>query len=131
MPDIVEYNNDTNTGIYKFTAPNIPKDVTLKNVSTESLAVSWEAPEEQFTGYSIWLLDVADTRRSLNAGTRTTSFSDLVAGQKYTVVLVAVSGDQKSAELTGSFYTSKSPVNGYNCMNKVTLVRNDSHMKNA
>ena len=93
--------------------------------------MSWEAPEEQFTGYSIWLLGVADTRRSFNAGTRTTSLRDLVAGQKYTVVLAAVSGDQESAELTGSFYTSKSSVNGCNCMSKVTLVHNDSHMKNA
>ena len=44
---------------------------------------------------------------------------------------MAVSGDQESAELTGSFYTSKSLVNGCICMNKVTLVRNETHMKNA
>ena len=84
--------------------------MTLADVSTESLTVSWEAPEERFTGYSIWLLDVADTKKPINAGTRTMSFSDLVAGKQYFVVLVAVSGDQKSVELTGSFYTSKSSV---------------------
>ena len=95
---------------------NIPKHVTLTNVSTESLTGWWEAPEEQFTGYAIWLLDVADTRRSFHAGTRTASFRELVAGQKSTVVLVAVSGDQESAELTGSSYTSKSLVNGCICM---------------
>ena len=104
---MLEHNNVTNTGIYKFAAPNIPKHVTLTNVSTESLTVSWEAPEEQFTGYAIWLRAVADARRSFNAGTRTASFRDLVAGQEYTVVVVAESGDQESAELTGSFYTSK------------------------
>ena len=69
--------------------------------------MSWEAPEERFTGYTVWLLGVAHTEHSTNIETRTTSFRGLVAGKQYTVVLVTVSGDQKSVALEGIFYTSK------------------------
>ena len=79
----------------------------MSDVSTDSLTVSWEAPEERFTGYTLWLLGVADTEHSTNTGTRTASFRRLVAGKLYTVVLVTVSGDQKSVALEGIFYTSK------------------------
>ena len=74
-------------------------------VTDESMTVTWTAATGIVGYYEVWLKEKSDTKR--NVTQPRTTFTDLTAGKQYTVVLVTVSGDQRSITAEKSFYTSK------------------------
>ena len=93
-----------------FTVPTIARNLTLTSNDVTSLTVTWDVPDSGvWTGYtaSVQEENMADQTVS-GSGTRTATFTGLTSGKMYTVVVVTESGNQKSAGLRNSFYTSKS-----------------------
>ena len=92
------------------TVPTIAKNLRLTSNNVASLTVTWDVPDSGvWTGYtaSVQEENVAD-QPVPGSGTRTATFTGLISGKMYTVVVVTESGNQKSAGLRNSFYTSKS-----------------------
>ena len=76
-------------------------------VTEKSMTVSWTAASGTVGYYEVWLKGKSDTKRNVPRTTKRTTFTGLVAGNPYTVVVVTVSGDQRSRTAEKRFYTSK------------------------
>ena len=86
--------------------PNAAKNLKA-TVTDDSMTVSWPAPTGTVGYYEVWLQGKSDTKRNVTQANTSTTFTDLTAGKQYTVLLVTVSGDQRSTTAEEKFYTSK------------------------
>ena len=87
--------------------PNTPTDLTAL-VAPSSLTVTWDAPVSGLVGkYEIQLKDQTGTKQIIDADVRRGIFANLTPGTQYTVVVTAVSGDQRSVPLEKNFRTSE------------------------
>ena len=90
-----------------FSEPYAPQNLVV-NANINSARVSWNKP---FLGrverYYVYLRDVTYSKKEVpGSGNNTETFVGLTSGKEYTVAVVAVSGDQRSASLNGTFVTS-------------------------
>ena len=92
--------------MHDFTEPD-PVTYIKAIASPTSLAVSWTAPTGQKNiAYQVELKGVANTRKSVPE--TSTTFDNLLPGQKYTVVVSPMSGSTFGDPTEGNFTTSKS-----------------------
>ena len=89
--------------------PSVAKSLRV-NVTVSSLTVMWDAPAGLVGLYEIQLKNKARSQRNITKNTRRATFSNLMPGSPYTVIVVSVSGDQRSETLEKRFYTSKCQV---------------------
>ena len=88
--------------------PNVARSLTATATATSTLTVTWDAPGSGLVGlYEIQLKNKAGTKRNISENTRQATFGNLMPGTPYTVVVVTVSGDQRSDALEKCIYTSK------------------------
>ena len=74
-----------------------------------SLTVTWTASSTAGVSYTVTLKkDGASVKTKISVSGTSKAIDSLTAGTQYTVVVVAVIGEQSSAEVNGTFYTSKS-----------------------
>ena len=79
--------------------PNSPTYLTAV-VAPNSLTVTWHAPLSGLVGeYEIQLKDHTGTKQTIAANDRRGLFANLTPGTQYTVVVTAVSDDQRSVPL--------------------------------
>ena len=72
------------------------------------MTVSWSVPSGGVEKYEVQLKEKSNSKRIISKqSTSSTRFIDLTAGKMYTVVLVTVSGKQRSTTPDKTFYTSK------------------------
>ena len=86
--------------------PNSPT-IGAATVTKKTLEVTWTAPYGTVEYYEVKLKEKSGTKRNVTKERTSVTFYGLSAGTKYTVLLVAVSGGQRSTTAEGSFYTSK------------------------
>ena len=76
--------------------------------SVSSLIVTWNAPTSGLVEtYEVKVEYNSGTLQTSTQTTRTVTFKDLEAGTRYAVVVVAISGNQRSEAVTKICYTSK------------------------
>ena len=76
--------------------------------AVNSLSVSWSSPVSGLVEqYEIQLKNQATTKQTTPHSTREATFFNLTAGTPYTVIVVALSGRQRSDKLERMFYTSE------------------------
>ncbi|KAI0235806.1 Fibronectin [Lamellibrachia satsuma] len=86
--------------------PTTSHNLTVDARTVDLLLITWDAPSPcVVTGYIVNLEGVPGSERIINANENRTTFTDLAAGTQYTVVVVVVSGYQRSQQLEGQFYT--------------------------
>ena len=92
-----------------FLEPHAPQNLSIDTVTGNSATLTWDPPNDGgLTGYRVHLADVSGTERLINTNaTRKMIFTELTAGTQYTVVVVALSGDQQSEILADTFNTGK------------------------
>ena len=90
------------------TEPGNVENVVASARSPSSLAFGWNAPSGGVKGYTVTLDgdDAAHPAVQCDNSTRTATFNSLRAGTEYTVRMVTLSGDQRSAKVETKFYTS-------------------------
>ena len=93
--------------VVSVTEPNVVQNIHA-TADVNSLTISWDAPKEGLV--EKYTTTVGSETVTTDISNRTATFKKLIAGQQYTVVVVALSGNQKSADTTGRFYTSKSQI---------------------
>ena len=87
--------------------PNAARSLRATAVTDTSTTVSWTAASGTVGYYEVWLKGKSDTKRHVTRAIKRTTFTGLLAGTQYTVVVVTVSGDQRSRTSEKRFYTSK------------------------
>ena len=85
--------------------PTTSQNLTVDARTVDMLLITWDAPSP--CEYIVNLEGVPGSERIIHANENRTTFTDLAAGTQYTVVVVVVSGYQRSQQLEGQFYTSK------------------------
>ena len=77
--------------------------------NTDSLNVAWEPPMYGLVEkYAVELKYVAGSRKHVtDINSRTATFVGLKSGTPYTVLVIAVSGVQKSIGVENTYYTRK------------------------
>lgn len=92
--------------------PDVAKNLDA-TAGLNSLTVKWDGPVSPGLAerYTVELTEKSGSKKEII--TKTATFDNLTSGKQYTVVVVALSGDlssggQKSDNLMGHFYTSKS-----------------------
>jgi len=98
--------------------PNSPT-ITGAMVTTETMKVSWTAPTGNVEHYEVELK--GGTKQNVTQGTSATFYS-LTPGTTYTVLLVAVSGDQRSTPAERNYYTSKCVLCAYRILLQNTTI---------
>lgn len=93
--------------VVSVTEPNVVQNIHA-TADVNSLTITWDAPKEGLV--EKYTTTVGSETVTTDISNRTATFKKLIAGQQYTVVVVALSGNQKSADTMGRFYTSKSQI---------------------
>ena len=86
--------------------PNSPT-ITGATITKETMTVTWTAPSGDVGHYEVELKEMSGTKQAITKERTNAAFYSLTAGTRYTVRLVAVSGDQRSTTAERSYYTSK------------------------
>ena len=86
-------------------APNAAK-ISSAIVKETSMTVSWSVPSGGVEQYEVRLKEKSGSKQNVTQKSNA-QFTGLTAGKKYTVVLVTVSGKQRSTTPDKTFYTSK------------------------
>ena len=90
------------------TEPGKVENIAVSARSPTWMTVVWVAPSGGVKGYTVSLEgdDGAHRAEERDESTRTATFNGLNAGTEYTVQVVTLSGDQRSATVENKFYTS-------------------------
>ena len=91
------------------TVPDAVRNLVVSARSNSSLTVGWDVPADGgLSGYSVTIKgDGATQTQNSDKDTTTHEFTSLTAGTEYTVSVFTVSGNQQSAKVEDTFYTSK------------------------
>ena len=92
--------------------PDVPRILQLKpdGRKSNSLSFSWNPPASgSYDGFLVTLLGLSNVTMVAknNAQEYEATFSTLLSGAQFTIVVVTFVGDQQSEPLTKLFYTSK------------------------
>ena len=80
----------------------------MTNQTLHSLTVKWDAPEVGgVTGYNVTLVGESTFHTQTVGKDATVTFTGLKAGAECIVGVAAVSGNQRSTNVEGKFYTCK------------------------
>nr|XP_029134862.1 LOW QUALITY PROTEIN: receptor-type tyrosine-protein phosphatase eta [Labrus bergylta] len=93
---------------FSYTRPTAVPNITVENVTTTSVQLSWLRQSDHKPSYSYLVMALQDTKLVHNESTEkeTYTFSDLYPGSFYTFKVVTVVDGVKSSETNISSYTS-------------------------
>ena len=87
--------------------PRIARNLAV-TASVNSVTVTWDVPASGIVNiYEITLNRGTALVEKIKQSQRSATFGSLDAGTPYTVLVVAISGDQRSEALEKTFYTRK------------------------
>ncbi|XP_072241597.1 receptor-type tyrosine-protein phosphatase eta [Leuresthes tenuis] len=84
-----------NTAVSKYTQPDVVMDLTVTEITTSSISLSWIKPLGQSSFYKVQWTDGNITRSSSQSETNIT-ISNLTAGVQYEIDVTSVAGDNET-----------------------------------
>ncbi|XP_028263428.1 tenascin-X isoform X3 [Parambassis ranga] len=97
----------TNT-VYQYTKPKVVRHLTVTNVTTSSVSVSWTEPLGNSSFYRVQWIG-GETKGSVNVSETFKSITNLTAGVQYTITVSAVAQDGYTEGQTNTVYQYTKP----------------------
>ncbi|XP_041420719.1 tenascin-X isoform X4 [Xenopus laevis] len=109
--------NGTKTENYTFIYPSEITSLTIDNITTTSVSLSWPIPLGNISSYIIQVLGTPS--KELRVTTKSSFVDQLIPGNKYTFIVIATVGNMNSRKIENSTFTVPGNINIVN-INKIS-----------
>ncbi|XP_031757761.1 titin [Xenopus tropicalis] len=100
--------NGTKTLISPFTAPSVITSLTIDNITTSSVSLSWPIPLGNISSYIIQVLGTPSNELIVN--TNSSLVDQLIPGNYYTFIVFATAGNMNGTKTVNSTFTVPSAI---------------------